>query len=104
MKRHLNADIPTDIYLRHMIFGALGRISNSKKTYQYHSSATIPFQLHFKKEKMPDISNVRDLTHIFPNLIVKDILETDSLDKVNNFEATLEFTVKKSVGLYPNLW
>ena len=61
---------------------------------------------------MPGISNVRDLTHIFPNLIVKDILETDSLDKVNNFQpneksykiGTVEFTEKKSVDLYLNLW
>ena len=86
--------------------------------FKFEEDISIPFiskfsiSASFQEGKMPDISNVRELTHIFPNLIVKDILEADSLVKVNNFEAneksykigTLEFTEKKSVDLYLNLW
>ena len=61
---------------------------------------------------MPDLSNFKEVKDIFPNLTVKDILETESLSMVNNFEpteisykiGTLEFSEKKSVNLDLNLW
>ena len=61
---------------------------------------------------MPDLDNLKDLRQIFPNLSITDIPENEPLKKVNDFEpneisykiGTLEFTEKKSVNLYLNLW
>ena len=70
------------------------------------------FSASFEDSEKPDLSNFKDVKNIFPNLIIKDILETESLSMVNNFEATeksyeigtLEFSEKKSVNLDLNLW
>ena len=70
------------------------------------------FSASFEDSEMPDLSNFKEVKDIFPNLIVKDILETESLSMVNNFEpteisykiGTLEFSEKKSVNLDLNLW
>lgn len=66
----------------------------------------------FQESKMPDLDNLKDLRQIFPNLSITDIPENEPLKKVNDFEpneisykiGTLEFTEKKSVNLYLNLW
>ena len=95
-------------------------LSSHKKNIQFkfEEDISIPFisnfshSASFQERKMPDLTRVKDLLYIFPNLILKDILETDTLIKVNNFEpyeisykiGTLDLTEKREVDLYLNLW
>lgn len=95
-------------------------LSSPTKNLQikFEEDITIPFisrfslSASFKENNMPDLSNFKNLKNIFPNMNVNDISGTESLTKVNNFEAneisykigTIEFTDKKNVSLYINLW
>jgi hypothetical protein len=95
-------------------------LSSPTKNLQikFEEDITIPFvskfslSASFKENKMSALRNFNDLKHIFPNLNVNNISESESLKKVNNFEpneisykiGTIEFTNKKNVNLYINLW
>lgn len=65
----------------------------------------------FEDSNLPDLSNINDLKHIFPNLDL-EIKETVLLKEVNNFEpeeityklGTIHFTQKRNVDLYLNFW
>ena len=66
----------------------------------------------FEEVNMPDFRNIKDLTQAFPNLIINDIFETESLSVVNNFEpgeltykiGKLELDNGKDLKVYLNLW
>jgi len=95
-------------------------LSSAKKNIQFkfEEDISVPFiskfshSASFEEQIMPDLTNFRDLLNIFPNLILEDILETDKLIKVCNFEpyeisykiGTLDLTEKKGVDLNLNLW
>jgi hypothetical protein len=60
--------------------------------FKFEEDISIPFiskfshSASFQESKMPDLDRFKNLAHIFPNLTLRDVLETDKLIKVNNFE------------------
>jgi hypothetical protein len=118
---HETGEYDTTLKCRHpdRYLSASYDLSSPKKNlkFKFEEDISTPFiskfshSASFYDNKQPDLGNFRDLKQIFPNLNV-DISETESLRKVNNFEpnelsykiGTLEFTEKKSVNLFLNLW